>query len=165
MAAALHVIAPGKGALNPMQRTTIKRTLLALILASALPLAACSDDDTPTSPTQPGPPVSETPPPTTSPEPTPPSTPPPAPPTDDRPVETITGVIANLTRSGEGGLDTSFRIDDRTVARVAAGTPVISGSQTGDTNFLREGQTVTVEGRRSNGFLDATRVEIIQQAP
>jgi phosphohistidine swiveling domain-containing protein len=78
---------------------------------------------------------------------------------------TITGVIANLARSGEGGLDTSFRIDDFTIARVAAGTPVIAGSQTGDTNFLREGQTVTVEGRRDNGFLDATRVEIIQQAP
>jgi hypothetical protein len=145
-----------------MKRTTIKQILLALIFASALPLAACSDDDTPTSPTQPGPPVSETPPPAPSPEPTPPPTPPP---TDDRPVETITGVIANLSRSGAGGLDTSFRIDDRTVARVAAGTPVISGSATGDTNFLREGQTVTVEGRRTNGFLDATRVEIIQQAP
>lgn len=36
---------------------------------------------------------------------------------------------------------------------------------TGDTNFLREGQTVTVQGRRTNGFLDATRVEIIGQAP
>jgi hypothetical protein len=77
----------------------------------------------------------------------------------------ITGVIANLARSGEGGLDASFRIDDFTIARVSRSTPVVSGSQTGDTNFLREGQTVTVEGRRDNGFLDATRVEIIQQAP
>lgn len=147
-----------------MQRTTIKRVFLAVIFASALPLAACSDDDdTPTSPTQPGPPVSETPPPT--PEPTPPAPPPPAPPTDDRPIVSITGVIANLTRSGEGGLDASFRIDDFTIARVSRSTPVVSGSETGDTNFLREGQTVIVQGRRTNGFLDATRVEIIQQAP
>lgn len=78
---------------------------------------------------------------------------------------TITGVIANLTRRGEGGLDASFRIDDFTMARVSRSTPVVSGSATGDTNFLREGQTVTVEGRRTNGFLDATRLQIIQQAP
>jgi hypothetical protein len=62
-------------------------------------------------------------------------------------------------------MDASFRIDDRTIARVGRTTPVTSGSQTGDTNFLREGQTVTVEGRRTNGFLDATKVDIIAQAP
>ena len=145
-----------------MQGTTIKRTFLALILASAVPLAACSDDDTPTSPTQPGPPVAETPPPT-SPAPTP--TPDPQPPTDDRPIVSITGQVANLTRSGEGGLDASFRIDDFTIVRVSRTTPVMSGSQAGDTNFLREGQTVTAEGRRTNGFLDATKVSIIAQAP
>jgi hypothetical protein len=54
-----------------------------------------------------------------------------------------------------------FRIDDRTIARVASGTPVTSGSLTGNTDFIREGQTVTVQGRRDNGFLDATRVDII----
>jgi hypothetical protein len=145
-----------------MHYTTIKRGLLALILASALPLAACSDDDTPTSPTQPGPPVSETPPP---PAPPPDPAPPPPPPTDDRPIESITGTIANLSRSGEGGLDASFRIDDRTIARVSRSTPVVSGSRSGDTNFLREGQTVTVQGRRDNGFLDATRVEVINETP
>lgn len=146
-----------------MQGTSLKRTLLALVLASALPLAACSDDDTPTSPTQPGPPVTETPAPTPPTPPPPPTTP--APPTDDRPIVSITGVIANLTRSGEGGLDASFRIDDRTIARVSRSTPVVSGSQTGDTNFLREGQRVIVQGRRDNGFLDATRVEIISETP
>lgn len=148
-----------------MQRTTVKKLFLVLIFASALPLAACSDDDdTPTSPTQPGPPVSETPTPPTTPPPDPTPTPTP-PPTDNRPIETITGTIANLTRSGEGLLDASFRIDDRTIARVSRTTPVTSGSQTGDTNFLREGQTVTVQGRRTNGFLDATSVNIIGQAP
>jgi hypothetical protein len=146
-----------------MQRTTMKKLFLALIFASALPLAACSDDDTPTSPTQPGPPVSETPPTPSAPAPEPTPTPPP--PTDNRPIETITGVIANLARSGEGLLDASFRIDDRTIARVSRTTPVTSGAATGDTNFLREGQTVTVEGRRTNGFLDATSVNIIAQAP
>jgi hypothetical protein len=145
-----------------MQRITLGRTFLALILATTLPLAACNDDDTPTSPTQPGPPVSETPAP--SPPPTPEPTPTP-PPTDNRPIESITGVIANLARSGEGGLDASFRIDDRTIARVSRDTPVVAGSQTGDTNFLREGLRVTVQGRRDNGFLDATRVEIIAETP
>jgi hypothetical protein len=152
-----------------MHYTTLRRAFLALILASALPLAACSDDDNPTSPTQPGPPVGETPtPPPTDPTPPPPTTPPDDgddDDDDDRPIETITGVIANLSRSGEGDLDASFRIDDRTIARVSRTTPVVSGSQTGDTNFLREGLTVTVQGRRDNGFLDATRVEIINPAP
>lgn len=145
-----------------MQRTTIKRVLLALILASALPLGACSDDDdTPTSPTQPGPPVADTP------TPTPPAdpTPTPTPPSDDRPVVSITGVVVNLVRSGPNDLNVQFRIDDRTIARASAGTPVVSGSRTGDTDFIRNGQTVTVEGRRDNGFLDATRVTIVTEAP
>jgi hypothetical protein len=141
-----------------MQRTSIKRVLLALILASALPLAACSDDDTPTSPTQPGPPVADTPAPPPTPEPTPPP-----PPTDDRPIVSITGVVVNLVRSGANDLDVQFRIDDRTIARVPAGTPVVSGSSSGNTDFIRTGQTVTVEGRRTDGFLDATRVTIVSE--
>jgi hypothetical protein len=143
----------------------VKKVLLGLILASALPLAACGSDDTPTSPTQPGPPVSETPtpPPTPPPEPTPPT--PPAPPTDDRPVVSITGPVVNLSRSGAGDLDVSFRIDDFTIVRVAGGTPVTSGSATFNTDAIREGQTVTVSGHRTNGFLDATSVSIIAQAP
>ena len=144
-----------------MQRASIKRVLLALILASALPLAACSDDDdTPTSPTQPGPPVADTPTPPPTPEPTPP-----APPSDDRPIVSITGVVVNLVRSGANDLDVQFRIDDRTIARVKSGTPVIAGSRTGNTDFIRIGQTVTVEGRRDNGFLDATRVTIVADVP
>ena len=141
-----------------MQRTSIKRVLLALILASALPLAACSDDDdTPTSPTQPGPPVADTP----TPAPTPTPTPTPTPPPDDRPIVSIIGIVVNLVRSGANDLDVQFRIDDRTIARVKAGTPVVVGSRTGNTDFIRNGQTVTVEGRRDNGFLDATRVTIV----
>jgi hypothetical protein len=101
-----------------MQRTTIKRLLLSIILASVLPLAACSDDDEPTSPTQPGPPVADTPPPT----PPAPPPPPPAPPAD--PAVTLTGVVANLDRSGTNDLDISFRIDDFTIVRAAGGTPV-----------------------------------------
>lgn len=145
-----------------MQRTTIKRYVLAFIFASALPLAACSDDDeTPTSPTQPGPPVADTPTPPPPPEPTP--TPPP--PTDNRPIVSIIGVVVNLVRSGASELDVQFRIDDRTIARVKAGTPVMAGSSTGNTDFIRNGQTVTVEGRRDNGFLDATRVTIVSDVP
>jgi len=150
-----------------MKRTTIERSFLALILASALPLAACGKSDTPTSPTQPGPPVVTTPPPpapTPTPTPEPPiPEPPPAPPSV--PTETITGKVANLDRSGANDMDISFRIDDFTIVRAANGTPVTSGSFSGGTDAVRPGQTVTVEGRRSGGFLDATKIAIVAQAP
>lgn len=148
-----------------MQHTSIKRTLMMLVLASALPLAACGDDDTPTSPTQPGPPVTTTPPPAPAPDPTPTPPPPPPPPTDDRPTVTLTGTVANLDRSGAGDLDISFRIDDFTIVRAGNGTPVVSGSQTFNTDAVRNGQTVSVEGKRTDGFLDASRISIVAQAP
>jgi len=148
-----------------MQRTTIKKVFVTLILSSALPLAACGKDDTPTSPTQPGPPAATTPTPTPTPEPTPEPTPTPAPPVDDRPIISITGPVVNLDRSGQGDLDISFRIDDFTIVRAAANTPVQASGQTFRTDAVRSGQTVTVEGRRSNGFLDATKITIVAQAP
>ena len=77
----------------------------------------------------------------------------------------IQGVIANLTRGSANALDVSFRIDDFTIVRAAAGTPVMSGSLTGQTDFLREGQTVTATGTRDGGFLDATSISIDKQAP
>jgi hypothetical protein len=148
-----------------MQRTTIKKTLLALLLASVLPLAACGDDDTPTSPTQPGPPVGEQPtPPPPAPEPPPPA-PEPQPPVDERPIISITGGVFNLQRGGANDLDISFRIDDTTIVRAAGGTTVMVGSQTFNTDAVRPGQTVLVQGRRTNGFLDATRIDILAQAP
>ena len=141
-----------------MQRTTVKSVFLALILASALPLAACGKDETPTSPTQPGPPVS-----TPSPEPTPAPTPTPTP--EPQPTVTLTGFVANLDRSGAGDMDISFRIDDFTIVRAGADTPVTFGGQTYRTDAVRPGQQVNAVGTRSNGFLDATRIEIIAQAP
>ncbi len=147
-----------------MTRTTVKRAVLAIILSSTLPLAACSDDDeTPTSPTQPGPPVSETPAPAPTPTPTPTPTPPP--PTDDRPTVSITGPVVNLDRGGQGDLDITFRIDDFTIVRASSSTPVASGGQTFRTDAIRNGQTVIATGRRTNGFLDATSLEIVAQAP
>lgn len=144
-----------------MQGSTIKYAFLAMAVATTLPLAACSDEnDTPTSPTQAGPPVS-TPAPEPTPAPTPTPTPPPAPPSD--PIVTVTGPIANLSRSGPDGLDVTFRIDDFTIVRAGAATPVVSGSATGDTSYLRMGQTVSVDGRRTDGFLDATRIIITSQ--
>jgi hypothetical protein len=71
----------------------------------------------------------------------------------------------NLDRSGAGDLDISFRIDDFTIVRATAATAVVSGGQTFTTDAVRNGQTVTVEGRRTNGFLDATKITIIAQAP
>jgi hypothetical protein len=133
--------------------------MLAFILASALPLAACSDDnETPTSPTQPGPPVSEAPPPAPTPPPEPTPTPPPAPtPT----TVTHAGRIANLERSGPDGLDVTFRIDDLTIVRAAASTPVISGGRTLRTDALALNQLVTATGTRDNGTLTATSITIV----
>lgn len=142
-----------------MQGSTIKNALLAMVVACALPLGACSDDnDTPTSPTQPGPPVS-TPDPTPSPTPTPDPTPTPTPTPEPAPIVTVSGNIANLARSGADGLDITFRIDDFTIVRAAGNTPVISGSMTTNTSALLEGAAVSVEGRRTaDGYLDATRI-------
>jgi hypothetical protein len=149
-----------------LKKKTATRVFLTLILASALPLAACGKDETPTTPTQPGPATGDTPPTTSpAPTPTPTPTPTPAPPGDNRPIISITGQVANLTRGSANALDVSFRIDDFTIVRAAAGTPVMSGSLTGNTDFLREHQTVTAEGRRDGGFLDATRISIDKQAP
>jgi hypothetical protein len=128
-----------------------------------LPFAACGKDETPTSPTQAGPPVTEAAAPTPTPQPTP--TPAPTPPADNRPVVSITGPVFNLDRSGQADLDISFRIDDSTIVRAAAGTPVQSNGQSFNTDAVRNGQTVMAEGRRTNGFLDATKITIVSQAP
>jgi hypothetical protein len=140
-----------------MQASDIKRAALALVLATSLPVIACSDgNDTPTSPTQPGPPVAEP-----APPPAPEPPPPPTPPADNRPIVSITGVIAiPFVRTADGGL--SFRIDDFTIVRISGTTPVVTTTGgAGDTSWLLRGQTVTVEGRRDGGFLDATKVTMV----
>ena len=98
-----------------MQSTTIPLTFLALMLASALPLAAC-DNDTSTSPTQPGPSVA----------------------TNNGPIVSLSGFVAILDRSGPKDLDISFRIDDFTIVRAAMGTPVTYGGQTFNTDAVRD---------------------------
>ncbi|HWI19961.1 MAG TPA: hypothetical protein VNT81_19545 [Vicinamibacterales bacterium] len=72
----------------------------------------------------------------------------------------VSGPVVNLERSGEGGLDISFRIDDFTIVRASGSTPVIVGSATERTNSILTGMTVTAFGKRTNGFLDATRIVI-----
>lgn len=144
-----------------MQRNTIKYTFLGLILCSILPIAACGKDKTPTSPTQPGPTVSTPAPTPTTPTPTP--TPP-----SDTPTTTVSGTVFNLVRSGTGDLDIEFRIDSFTVVKAASGTPVISGGQTFNTDAIRNGQTVTAEGKRTVGdsrgdFLIASKITITAQ--
>jgi len=104
-----------------------------------------------------------TPAPTPTPEPTP--APEPTPPVDDRPIVSATGEVTILERHGAGDLDISFRIDSFTIVRAGGGTPVMSNGQTFDTDAVRNGQTVFAEGRRTNGFLDATKITIIAQAP
>ena len=123
-----------------MQLTTLNKAIAAIILASALPLAACGDDDTPTSPTQPGPVIQGS-------------------------MISLTGKVAILDRSGPGDMNISFRIDDFTIVRANANTTVVYGGQVFRTDAVRPGQTVTAEGRRSNGFLDATKITIVAQAP
>jgi hypothetical protein len=143
-----------------MRGSTVKNAFLAIAIVSTLPLAACSDDnDTPTSPTQPGPPVS-TPAPTPEPTPTPTPEPTPTPTPEPVPTVTVSGTIANLSRGGADGLDVSFRIDDFTIVNASAGTPVVAGSATSNTSALLEGMSVSVEGRRTNGSLTATRITI-----
>jgi hypothetical protein len=78
---------------------------------------------------------------------------------------TVSGPVANLDRSGAGDMDISFRIDNFTIVRATANTPVISGGQTYRTDAVRNGQTVTVEGVRNGGYLDASRITITAQAP
>jgi hypothetical protein len=78
--------------------------------------------------------------------------------------------VFNLTRSGPGDLDIDFRIDSFTVVKAAAGTPVIAGGQTFNTDAVRNGQGVTVEGTRTSGdargdYLIASRITINTQAP
>jgi len=142
-----------------MQGKTPRKAMIALVFVSTLPFLACNNDnETPTSPTQTAAPVA------TTPEPAPTSTTP-APPVDTRPIVTITGGVFSLARSGAGDLTIQFRIDDSTIVRATAATPVTAGSQTFTTDAVRPGQTVTVDGRRTDGFLDATKISIIAQAP
>lgn len=75
-------------------------------------------------------------------------------------MESVSGPVVNLSRSGEGGLDIQFRIDDFTIVRASGSTPVIDGSNTVQTNSILTGMMVTVTGTRSNGFLDASRIVI-----
>ena len=148
-----------------MQRTTIKSTLLALMLASMVPLAACGKDD---NTTQSGPTVTTPTSPTTT-TPTPEPTPTPTPPSET-PTTSVSGTVFNLTRSGAGDLDLDFRIDSFTVVKAAGGTTVISGGQTFNTDAVRNGQGVTVEGKRTSGdfrgdYLIASKITITSPAP
>jgi hypothetical protein len=150
-----------------MQSKTINHAFLVLVLGSFAAVAACGKNDTPTSPTQPGPTVSTPAPTPTTPAPTPTPAPAPAPqPGDDH--STATGTVFNLTRSGTGDLDIDFRIDSFTVVKAAGGTPVVSGGQTFNTDAIRNGQTVTAEGRRTAGdsrgdYLIASKITILSQ--
>lgn len=156
-----------------MQSKTINHAFFVLVLGSFVAVAACGKNDTPTSPTQPGPTVSTPAPTPTTPAPAPTPTPAPTPaptptpqPGDDH--STVTGTVFNLTRSGTGDLDIDFRIDSFTVVKAAGGTPVVSGGQTFNTDAIRNGQTVTAEGRRTAGdsrgdYLIASKITILSQ--
>jgi hypothetical protein len=133
-----------------------KHIALYLILASAMPLASCSGGSTNELPYPTAPTVNTAPPSTPSPIP-PVVTPPPV----DRSLVTITGRVQYLRRSGANDLDVTFRTDDFTIVSATSTTPVHSGSLIGQTDFLREGQTVITEGRRDGEFLYATKITII----
>jgi hypothetical protein len=80
----------------------------------------------------------------------------------------VTGTVFNLERSGTGDLDIEFRIDSFTVVKAASGTPVVSGSQTFNTDAVRNGQNVIAEGKRTAGdfrgdFLIASKITIVSQ--
>lgn len=100
-----------------MRISTLKSALLAMVVAAAVPLGACSG--TPTSATQ----------------------------LVVGADFTKSGVINTLDRSGTAGIDVRFRIGDEPFLRADVSTTVLDGSITGDTTFLRSGYNVTVEGK------------------
>jgi len=55
----------------------------------------------------------------------------------------------------------TFRIDDFTIVSATSTTPIHSGTLIGQTDFLREGQTVSAEGLRDGEFLHATKITIL----
>ena len=141
-----------------MQGSTLKKAFLGIVVASMLPLAACSDSsDTPTSPTtQSGPPTS-----TPAPSPTPSPTPTPAPPTPPEVAVTVNGFISLFSRSGPGDMNVKFRVNDTTFVEGDANTTVLDGSKLGDTTYLRQGQAVTVQGSaRGQGLVYARHIII-----
>jgi len=134
-----------------------KHTALYLILASAMPLASCGGGAVNELPYPTAPTVNTLPP--STPSPTPPVvTPPPVNPPD---FTTITGRVLYLRRSGVNDLDVTFRIDNFTIVSATSTTPIHSGALIGQTDFLREGQLVTAEGRRDGEFLYATKITIL----
>ena len=141
-----------------MQGSTLKRAFLGIVMASMLPLAACDNSGTPTSPTsQSGPPVS-TPAPAPAPSPTPEPAPPPPPP---EVAVTVSGFVSLFSRSGPGDINVKFRINDTTFVEGDANTTVLDGSKLGDTTYLRQGQAVTVQGSsRGEGLVYARHIII-----
>ena len=137
-------------------RRPAKHIALNLILASAMPLASCGGGSTNELPFPTAPTVNTLPP--STPSPTPPVvTPPPVNPS----AVIITGRVQYLRRFGANDLDVTFRTDDFTIVSATSTTPVHSGSLIGQTDFLREGQTVITEGRRDGEYLYATKITII----
>jgi hypothetical protein len=131
-------------------------TLLAFAFVFPLTILACGGGTvTPTAPTVMAPPVAEPAPPS---EPAAPPPPPSAPGED--PAITVRGTINRMSRSGAGGIDVYFRIDDQPWVRGDAATVVIDGSFALTTTALRERQTVTIDGRQRADHVYAKRVVI-----
>ena len=137
-------------------RRPAKHIALTLILASAMPLASCGTGGTGELPYPTAPTVNLLPPSTPSPVPPVVTTPP-----VDPAAVTVVGRVQYLRRSGANDLDVTFRIDDFTIVSATSTTPIHSGSLIGQTDFLREGQTVIAEGPRDGEFLYASKITII----
>ena len=137
-------------------RRSGKHIALNLILASAMPLAACGGGSVNELPFPTAPTVNIVPP--STPSPTPPVVT--TPPVDPR-IVTVAGRVLYLRRFGANDLDVTFRIDDFTIVSATSTTPIHSGTLIGQTDFLREGQTVSAEGLRDGEFLHATKITII----
>lgn len=113
----------------------MKKALLVFVLATAVGLASCNEEDgNPNSPTQSGPSVGT--------------------------AMTVTGVISRMTRSGPTGIDVTFRVGDEVFVRGDANTTVLSGSATGNTSYLREGQIATVNAVQRTDYVYARHVII-----
>ena len=119
-----------------MQASSIGKALAAVVFAATLPLFACGNDDSPTSPTtQSGPTVIGA-------------------------TMTLQGVINRMSRSGANGEVVDFRIGDEPFVRGDAATTVLDGSVTGNTSHLRDGQRVTVDAVVRRDYIYARHVVI-----
>ena len=124
-----------------MQGRALKLSVIAVALLPLLAIQACSDDsETPTAPSATAASGSAQ---------------------NEGTPTVVRGGINRMTRSGSTGIDVLFRVGDEQWVRGDAATVVLDGSSsTFNTTALRDGLSVTIEGRQRADYVYAGRVTI-----